>query len=311
MNAREELILNNFISAKKNKTAVPTEIAVGTAVDRDVLIFQTSVKTCYEIYQTIKITYPDSVVFSQAYLNHLKDEKKNAQEKNNYAIYKSFLIFLELELFDPDLKEKVKAALDHLDKKIDYFCSYTRKGLPEINSSYEQVIYKVLGKKQDTHAKEWSDVNFVAKLIVRYLNNHGFNNYFFDLDKIVNGEEIETKIFDYCGRTIVLILLAQQETFLDQSDNWCFKEYGHYQTTHAPQEQKFLVFTVPGLVTPVNVGSKILNWFNYMTTTEGVSNTKIDFDVSPHQFKAAINSIAPIIADVNDRLFRELIFSIN
>ncbi len=152
----------------------------------------------------------------------------------------------------------------------------------------------------------------MAKLLVKYLNNHGFNNYFIHTDKIVNGEEIEHTVFDFCERASVLILLAQQEAFRDRSNetNWCYREYDHYLATH-PVRKHFLVFKSEDLVRPADAGSSILDWYDYIATDNGILGNTIEVDCSLFKLKMIINEVAKLISSVKDNIFREMISSIN
>jgi hypothetical protein len=278
----------------------------GASVDAN---FKAEVSLVYQEYTIFKQKNYGETEFIQTLLTHLQKLKKDKQRKYAYEIFKELLMQVEFAGLSQAARDKVQKATTFLDIKLDYFCSYTRKGLPYINSSYKQLIYDAFTIKAETHPKEWKEVNYIAKLLVKYLNDHGFNNYFIDTDKIVNGEEIEQTVFNYCGQTIVLLLLAQQETFRDREDetNWCYKEYHHYITTH--DKRKFLVFKSEDLVRPEDAGDSILDWFNYMATEQGVFGNTIESDCSLPKFRKFVNDSAKEIRKAKEEAFREIVFS--
>lgn len=313
METEKETYVEEFVASKiigGDEPRFPEHLLHG---NRELLVFQALVKQRHLEYEDFKTRHTDPSAFVRNVLKHLQKLKKNKQDKDSYQIFKMFFLKFDFNSLDDQQKEKIKLAIDFLEKKIDYFCSYTRKGLPEINSYYENIIYKGLGKKQESHPKEWGEANLLAKLLVKHLKNQGFNNYFIDTDKIVNGEEIETKVLEFCSRTAVLILLAQPETFRDLEDetNWCFREYQHYVGTHPERQRKFLVFKIPELARPANAGDEILKWFDYMTSSNGIKGATLDFDCSLPKFRNFVEQVAPIIVQVKEELFNEIIFSIN
>ena len=312
MDTVKSTFLKKFIDSKKKNTLDPSPSAEEQQRPQgDVLNFNASLQVLYLQYAKLKeLSNGDIRDFIKLALCHLKGFKKN-RAYESYEIFKTLLY----EMDYPALTQQLQLALDQgielLEKRIDYFCSYTRKGLPDINSNYEPMIYRSFGVKQDTHPRDWRENNYVAILLVKYLNDHGFNSYFLDIDKIVNGEIIEKRIFLCCEHTTVLLLLAQQETFRDRDDetNWCFEEYKHYTATHT--KGRYHVIRVPGLVEPVDCRDEIITWYNYMTTTSGIKYTQLDFDLSNPIVRGKVNEIAAEIGKAKEESFQDLLYSIS
>jgi hypothetical protein len=299
---KKEIFLKEFINSIKLQAPAP--LAVG-----DLLSFNARLKEVYLQYSELKdLSDDDAHGFVKLALNHLQEFKSN-REMEEYEIFKALYCAFDHLLLSAPLQAKMDRGIRLLDKQIDYFCSYTRRGLPGINSSYKGMISDALGISPDTHPREWRENNFLAVIVVKYLNEHGFNNYFFDADKIVNGEKIMESVFDYCERTTVLLLIAQQETFREpvNDKNWCFEEYKHYSDTHP--KKRYQVFTVPGLVEPERAGRRIKEWFRLMTTAEGIKGRRLDFDLSHDGVRTFVNEMAAEIGKAQDDTFRELVYS--
>ncbi|MEI7662441.1 MAG: hypothetical protein WCK34_09595 [Bacteroidota bacterium] len=267
-------------------------------------------KLCIE-YEEIKTLYAgDPPGMVRFLLGHLRKYWNN-RERESYKIMKAF--FMELDY--PDLPDNLKTRFDEgigiFEQRIDYFCSYTSKGLPEINHTYGQLLSTVFGINMQADFFELKHTNYLAKLIVRYLNEHGFNNYFFDQDKIVNGDEIKEKVLDYCSRAIVLVILAQQETFRDRGDeeNWCFKEYEHYNNTHSGQRQ-YLVYKIPSITKPLGAREAIRHWFDYISTSEGIRSETIEFDWTNYRLKALIDKDAEVIDRAREDYYQNFVLGI-
>lgn len=311
MDIEMEVYLRQFIESKIKQTQEPVTVAPSDiSVKRNLAEFQSRVQVTFLEFQMIQQQNPSAVDFVRSAIIHLQKLRKDAQKKYGYEIFKQLFEKLTLPNLAPNIQAATQQAVDFIDKKIDYFCSYTRKGLPDINSSYKEIIYDALTIKPETHPKEWKEINFVAKILVRYLNNHGFNNYFFDLDKMVNGEEIEDTVLGYCDKATVLLLLAQQETFRDRLNetNWCYQEYDRYRNTH--DKKHFLVFRTENLVRPEDAGDSILTWFDHIAGEKGVYGFTIESNGNIAKLKLDINNTAKQIREIKEKVFTELVFSI-
>lgn len=301
MDPIKEIFLKRFIDWKK-------KLIAELAPPPEILEFNAKVKEVDVKYVKLRALgggNPDD--FAKLALNQLK-EFKDGWDDEEYEIFKAIYYALDYPGLLQPLQSKMDRGVQLLEKRIDYFCSYTRKGLPEINSNYESIIRKVFGIAQDTHPKEWRENNYVAVLVVKYLNDHGFNSYFFDNDKIVNGEFIQDTVYQYCEHTTVLLLLAQQETFRDskKETNWCYEEYKHYTASHA--RQRYQVFTVPGLVEPVKARQAIRDWYRRMTTAKGIKGKRLDFDLSPNGVRTYVNEMAVEIGKAREDSFMDILY---
>lgn len=306
MTEAQKAILNKFVAAKK---AGDTSVAPG-GNDPETQLFWGKLQRHYlELTKLKDRAAENGPTFVKLALTHLKESKRNA-DYEAYELFKPLFNDLEYDNLGQELKTKMDSGIDLLEKRIDYFCSYTRKGLPDINSNYETIIYKALSVKQDTHPKEWQDNNYVAILLVKYLKDRSLSSYFLDIDKIKNGEIIRDEVYDFCARTTVLLLLAQQEAFrcLDGEINWCYREYKHYSDTHT--NQRFQVFRVPGLTDPGKVPDEILKWYNKMTKSDGVKGQDLNFDLSNWQVRDRVNAVADEIWQAKEDSFQEFLATI-
>ena len=280
--------------------------------DRTLNLFKEEAKALQSTYEEFKRSSLNDPFYFVAYvLQHLKGIKdKGVSRKDAYEVFKRFYVELDYNAALPPIQKKFDDGVQFLEKKISYFCSYTTKGLPELNTNYEPTVVGVFGVNKHTEEEKWKGINYVAKLLVRYLNELGNHNYFFDRDKLVNGDEIKTQIYDYCQRAVVLVILAQQETFRDigveQGEyNWCFAEYQQYANTHA--DQRLLVYKIPGIRRPLLRDEKILQWFDYLNAPNGVLNTTIARDAKSEEIKNIVFDHAEQINDWYNKLFSNIV----
>ncbi|OQP59671.1 hypothetical protein A3860_36490 [Niastella vici] len=303
--------INNEIFLKKFITSIKLDAPAPTVPDADgaLLCFNARLKEVHLQYRELKAQSDDNEYdFVKLALNHLQEFKLN-RDDDGYNIFKELYYASDHLSLPTPLQTKMNKGIQLLEKRIDYFCSYTKRGLPGINSSYKVMIKEAFGITPESHPREWRENNYLAVVIVKYLNDLGFNNYFFDSDSIVNGEKIMETVYDYCERTTVLLLIAQQETFRDMGNdkNWCFEEFKRYADTHP--KQRYQVFSVPNLVEPVRARPHIREWFRLMTTAEGVKGRRLDFDLSHNGVRDFVNEMAAEIDKAQDENFRELVYS--
>lgn len=305
MDLNKELFLQSFINSIKLNAPAP----VVPEGDGELLSFNARLKEVHVQYQALKESSGDDAgLFVKLALNRLQECKVN-RDNDGFEIFRQLYYASTHLLLPAPLQEKMDRGFQLLEKRIDYFCSYTRRGLPGINSSYKAMIAAALGITPDSHPREWRENNYLAVIIVKYLNDLGFNNYFFDADKIVNGEKIMETVFDYCERATVLLLIAQQEAFRDLGNdpNWCYEEFKRYTDSHP--KQRYQVFTVPKLSEPVRARPSIREWFRLMTTAEGIKGRQLGFDLSHDEIRGIVNDMAAEIDKAQDDTFRELVYS--
>jgi hypothetical protein len=280
--------------------------------NRDFLLFVDKVGKLQIEYAGIRKLYnQDHSGLVRYILAHLKKYKEEYPDADSYDIIKCFFKELDYAGLSNGLRAKYDEGIDILEKKIQYFCSYTTKGLPEINTTYKRSISPVFGVNSRTDVEQWKQTNYLAKLIVRYFNTSSLNNYFLDVDRLVNGDEIEEKVLEYCGRAVVLVILVQNETFLDKGGetNWCFKEYQHYNETHQ-HNRHFIVYRIPDIPRPVGGREEILAWYDYLSRGTGILSTVLPYTWTADIIKRKIVKDAEIIKKACEKVFEDLIRSI-
>ncbi len=86
----------------------------------------------------------------------------------------------------------------------DFFFSYTNRNLPETNNDFEGLITHSF--KESDFQKDKNNVNYLARLIVRYLSRRNLKA-FFDQDNISCGDDFRERIFSHCRSCFVFIQL--------------------------------------------------------------------------------------------------------
>jgi len=309
--------LDQVILSNKNET--PFNLPVNDpTLDNDEKFkwFKNEVDSLYLQYLEIKkLAVGGDPALVRSVLSYLKDLKdKGHSRKESYEAFKKIFQETGYKNLTADLQKKFEDGLSFLEKKISFFCSYTTKELPDINFAYEQVYlnYYGINRYDPEDLKKLKNMNYVAKFIVKHLNIPGSHNYFFDRDKLVNGDEIKQEIFNYCDRTVAFVVLAQQQTFIDEAGvtNWCFEEYKRYKASHGGQ-CLFIVYKIPG-IRKLRIGNPEINdWFDYLTTDQGILRTTIEFNDSKETIKNNIIKDSDIINDKYDNLFSNMVNSIN
>lgn len=308
----KNLYLENFITSKLNNVANEFPMSSELIQQQGIAFksFVDEIDNLYRLYSEIKNLHQGQpVLYIRFTLNHLKIIKDEEKNYKSFTIFKRFVYAFDYPSLSTELKRKFDEGLAILEQSINYFCSYTTKGLPEINSSYRQAVSNVFGI--DDKTPEWKKINYIAKLIVRYLNLNGLK-FFYDQDSIINGEKIEDKVFDYCGRAVVLVILAQQETFIDSEGeiNWCYKEYTHYNATHK-DKCHLIVYRIPSLARPAGASKAIKSWYDYISTTDGIRSTKLEYNWTPEMIKNKVDNDADIIVEAYTKVFNNFIEDIS
>jgi hypothetical protein len=118
-------------------------------------------------------------------------------------------------------------------------------------------------------------------------------------------------VLEYCGRTVVLVILVQQETFRykEGEKNWCFTEYQHYRDTHEGEHQYF-VYKLPNIAKPAGGPKPIRDWFDFLATDKGIKNTTIAFDWTGDLVKTQVDRDAALIGQAYEKKFDRLLNSI-
>jgi hypothetical protein len=299
--------LAKFISNKKDNLSNDEN----QNLNSDLIFYKDRINELYAEYQLSTNRYEiNSGSYIKFVLDHLKKFKDN-KDKDSFEAFKQMFLQFDFQKISNELQGQFNEGLKILEESINYFCSYTTKGLPEINSIYKKAVKNVFGINENKQFKEWRSTNYVAKLIVRYLNNKSLS-YFFDEDKITNGENIKDKIYEYCGKAVTLVILAQPETFRDEVDvvNWCFEEYNHYTRTHE-HLPLLIVYRIPDLGNPSGARLAIRDWYNNISTANGIKSTILDPQWPPSMIRTKVEADADLILDTYEKLFSDFKNTIN
>lgn len=230
------------------------------------------------------------------------DLNKKRKKKEPYNFLKNTILEVYYNKFSQQHQSLFDKAIQLIEHRIDYFCSYTTRGVPNINYSYAKAIRNQYGV--DSRNEDWKSTNFLAKMIVRFYNDHGFN-YFFDRDKIVNGDLIADQVYKYCNQTIVLIQILEQESFRDNANetNWCFNEFLEYKSAI---NIRYIFYKKEGLTRPQDVNEDIKQWYDFACTPQGVKSTTINFNWNEARIRNQVNIDAELVLQERTRLFEEL-----
>ncbi len=222
---------------------------------------------------------------------------------DKFYILKRLVETFELPGFSPESQRLFQEAIEFLESRIDFFCSYTTRGLPACNNAYKLAIYEQFGNTA-TIAENWGAINYLAKMIVYFLNLHQFNG-FFDRNDLVNGDLIREKIFYYCERATVFVQLAEQETFVGMDDpyNWCYNEYVKYRDTC---NHRYIFYKHEVLTPPLAGDDEIRDWYDFVDTPQGVASQRIPTHWNNLQIQSAVNEDAKVILNERSAQFQKL-----
>jgi hypothetical protein len=132
--------------------------------------------------------------------------------------------FIDGERWTDDAKDLYNKVSLLITDWQDYFLSYTNRGAPAINNDFRDLIEYNFGKKL---SGLMTTENCVARVIVKYLSDHGGRG-FFDAADLRCGEDIEDKIRRHCTRAFAMIQFIEHQSFVDPGEgrrNWCYEEY--------------------------------------------------------------------------------------
>jgi|GEM_PF-5169027 len=256
------------------------------------------------LFMKIRESYQDNPSMKiKLFLIQLKDFKKSVNnKKDKFNILKKLILELEFSSFSDAYKECFTKGLDLLETGVDYFCSYTTRGLPSFNNNYQDAI-KNQYAGNNIILDDWNKIHYVAKMIVDFYNFHGFNS-FFDNRNIEAGDLIKDKVYTYCKKTAVFVQIIEQRSFYTEEEefNWCFSEYKTYKDN---VNLKYIFYKKAGLVRPENAGDDILNWYEFAATSEGVASTTISPNMSNLQIQDIVNKDAQIVRQQSDQVFNK------
>lgn len=168
----------------------------------------------------------------------------------------------------------------------DFFFSYTRRNLPETNNNFKDILIHTFDEKEFQENK--SQVNFLAKLLVKYLK-HEHLEPFFDLDNMKCGDDIGEKIYVYCKSSFVFIQLIEVGIFgkpEKDKENWCHLEFEKFnewieETPKGYKRHFFILTHKPESVLPILRIEKYDRWLDkikalrYVAIIHGLNNFEI------------------------------------
>jgi hypothetical protein len=138
------------------------------------------------------------------------------------------------------------------------------------------------------NTKEIKEKNFLAKLIVRYLDMKGVKP-FYDKKEIVCGDKIEEQIFKHCKSCYVFVQLIEEEVFHvpNGKPNWCHKEFTEFDAWSKNWSEKwcesdksdlkrFYYFLThkQDIVFPPEIHPTYKEWYDNIQETEYVTIVK-------------------------------------
>jgi len=189
--------------------------------------------------------------------------------------------------WDQEQKNLYNRVLPMITEWKDFFFSYTSRNLPETNHSFQDILLHSFKESEFLRDKE--EVNYVAKLIVRYLNVRNLES-FYDQNNIVCGDSIEEKILDYCKSCYTFIQLIEEEVFHlpTGKKNWChleFKEFDNWASEAFDNVNRYYFFLLfdKNIVFPENIPipSPYAKWHDtiekleYIPVVDGLSNLEL------------------------------------
>lgn len=168
----------------------------------------------------------------------------------------------------------------------DFFFSYTNRNLPETNNDFREIIAHTF--KESDFQRDKDDVNYLAKLIVRYLTRRNLKA-FFDQDNIRCGDNFGERIFSHCRHCFVFIQLIEEAVFCKPQDggkNWCHLEFREFEewVEKFPGDFKrhfFILTHEPDIVFPDPPVKSYRKWqnkvesLNYVAIVHGLNNLEL------------------------------------
>jgi len=233
------------------------------------------------------------------YLSELYEFKKN-KDRDQFDILKKLIIDLEFHSFTEQHQGVFTNGLDILETRIDFFCSYTTRGLPALNNAYRKAIRNQYGGG-GIRINEWGETNYIAKMIVRFFNLQGFNG-FFDQENLISGDSIKEEVYGYCRRAVVFVQIMEGASFdtTNNQVNWCLKEFLTYREY---VNIRYIFYREEGLDIPLNVSKDTRDWYKFAASTDGVASKIIGSNMTNAQIRNIVNKDAYIISQESEQVF--------
>lgn len=160
-------------------------------------------------------------------------------------------------------KELYDEIYHNIVKWKDYFFSYTNRDAYQTNNDFKSHIKSSIKYKND------GKKNLVAKLIVKYLKKNNLS-YFFDIDNMKCGDNIQDEIFKYCKKSFTFVQLIEDVSFEkpEKNKNWCYKEYKFFKQhrkklPEATYKTNFFILTnPPEKLKPARLPEEYKEWYD-------------------------------------------------
>lgn len=166
----------------------------------------------------------------------------------------------------------------------DVFFSYTSRDWRETNNEFKPLIIHAFG--EDVYnTKEIKGKNFLAELIVHYLDQKGVKP-FYDQKEIVYGDKIEKKILKHCKSCYVFVQLIEEEVFHvpNGKQNWCHEEFTEFDAWCKNWSEKwcesdksdlrrfyYILTHKPDIVFPPEIHPTYQEWYDNIQGTRYVT----------------------------------------
>lgn len=177
----------------------------------------------------------------------------------------------------------------------DYFLSYTNRNIPEVNNFVIDYIGNCF--KQHEFNADKDKRNLVADLIEKWLNQEGLIS-FYDNKNLIIGDEIKDEIEQYCKSCFVFVQVVEKVMFTkpEGRQNWCFKEYTHYQGNDLIDDgNKVCCFIAisgdESAVFPVSVFTDYAEWHKDVKGRIKISLGGIEYTALKRQFNLLAKEI--------------------
>ncbi len=172
-------------------------------------------------------------------------------------------------------KEKYDETIEVLTQWKDFFLSYTNRNAYETNTDFKDLMISVFPpEKFDEHV---ASSNLLARSIAKYMKMNGLTS-FFDVNDLKCGDDIEDKIFKYCGMSFTFVQLVENVTFSNpdgKKKNWCHGEFNTFNDFHLnsrlfgniDSNRFFFILTDADVkhLKPAKMAGKYSEWFQKMS----------------------------------------------
>lgn len=257
-----------------------------------------------EVQSCLALLY-DKKRFGKERKHELEILKEIIDNENEKCLFKSW---------DKEEQEFYKEVYSIIVEWYDFFFSHTTRNLPETNNEFRPLIKCKFGEDvYDT--REINKKNFLAELIVRYLDVKGVKP-FYDQNEIVCGDKIEEKIFEHCKTCYAFVQLIEEEVFHVPNGelNWCHKEFTEFDDWNEKWCEKwcesdrsdlkrFYYFLTheEDIVFPPNIPPTYEEWYDNIQERKYVA---VIMELNNFQLKRKVKELAKEIIKTKKRILK-------